>query len=101
MFVIRDKKTGKYLKRKNKSWASEAFYATYIGKKDWFEGLFTAETVDKAKMYGTESGAGGFVKSGYSRPLDRLDEIKKRLEVVPIALCPTGEECKEDDEKKT
>lgn len=97
MFVIRDKETGRYLKRKNRSWGSESFYATYDGKTDWFGGMFTAETVDKANIYATRYGAQNFVSSGYNRPLDRLDEISRRLEVVPIALCPTGEECKGED----
>ena len=98
MFVTRDKKTGKYLKRKNRSWSSESFYSKYSGEPDWFKGLFTAKTVDKAKMYATESGARSFVNSRYARPLDRLDEVQERLEVIPIALCPTGEECHESDD---
>lgn len=93
MFVIRDKKTGKYLKRKNRSWHSESFKAKYEGEPDWFKGLFTAKTVDEAKMYATIGGANSFVNSKYGRPCDRLDEIKERLEVVPITLCHIGEEC--------
>lgn len=92
MFVIRDIKTGKYLKRKNMSWHSESFQAKWRGEPDWFKGLFTTKTADEAKMYSTRGGANGFINNRYSRPLDRLDEIQERLEVVPIVLCPTGVE---------
>jgi len=97
MFVIRDKQTGLYLKRKNRSWHSEWFHAKYDGARDWFEGLFTAKTIDKAKMYSSKTVAEKFVVTTYNRPKEAVSQLKERLEVVHISLCPTGEACDEEE----